>query len=249
MFNRPTSWRTRASAFTTKTFSNDSKKCGACRETIVEGIGCSNAVAGIHTAFCWKCWAGEDSYSCSTCACEVPDNHVVFCEGCGGIEHAGCTCDMSVIHEDNWHCSFCNTKTSISTAEMEAAVSLHQATHTININNLRNELDISQKERLKMDELYKDNKGKVLALVSDNKTLSKAKKILETKTLELFQKNKQWRHKAADLQIQHTEMAETLSKALKKRKRDANTACLVVSQTLHALEEASKRMRTLVNKK
>ena len=242
MFNQPTSWRTRASAFTTKTFSNDSKKCGACRETIVEGIGCSNSVAGVNTYFCWACWAGEDSYSCSTCGCEVPDNHVVFCECCGGIEHAGCTCDMSVIHDDNWHCSFCKTKTSITNAEMEAVVSLHQVQHTIKNNKLLDELNTCQKECSEM-------KAKIVTLTTNQKNITKAKKKLETKALELFNKNKNLRYKSVEFQARHVEMAETISKMLKKRKRESNTTLMLASQTLNALEEASKRMRYLVNNK
>ena len=115
MFSLPASWRRRSNSLRTTVLSELFIPCGACSKTVDEGIECVNAVGGIRTAFCWKCWSNTDLHDCCACNSKVDDKHVVICDGCGVFEHVGCTCDEAVLEEAAWYCTYCVSKQTQTT--------------------------------------------------------------------------------------------------------------------------------------
>lgn len=103
----PSTWRTPGSALHTKLLPNASLKCGACKETSENAfVCCHNDISGLTIDFCFDCWA-DATYYCRTCRKTPSNAHVVICDGCGVFEHAGCTCDASVVDQDTWFCRNC----------------------------------------------------------------------------------------------------------------------------------------------
>lgn len=253
MFSSPMTWRTRASGLSTKTFAKGQQKCAACSETCKEGIKCSNAVAGVKTVFCWGCWAGDDQYNCKTCGCDVDDSLVVYCEGCGIPEHAGCSCDASVVHQDDWLCCFCTPEASnnapkVISAEMEAILSLQEFVRQNSIGKLQDDLVLANKNNTSLAKTIRKRDSAIQALISDTKIQSSVIKKHETKLLDLFEKNKQLRYNNTRMRLQNSELTETLSKTIKKRKRDVDTTNTETLNAIGQLNEVVKRMRFLVKK-
>lgn len=252
MISSPQTWRIRGSSLTTKTFSNDTRNCSACEQECKEGVGCINKVSNVQTAFCWSCWAGDDKYNCKTCGCDVDDSLVVYCEGCGIPEHAGCTCNASVIKQDNWMCCFCTSKpTKLKNGgemseEMKAILTLQKLVRQNNIEKLQKELKETNKKNVDMQITLKRRDSAIQALISDTQTQSTVIKRHEKKLLELFEKNKQLSYKYSRLQLHNKEMEQTLCHAIKKRKREVDISNTATLSAISQLSQVIKRMRTQV---
>ena len=133
-------------------------------------------------------------------------------------------------------------------AEMEAILSLQELVRQNNIGKLQNELEESNKNNATMTITLKKRDSAIQTLISDTKIQSSVIKKHETKLLDLFEKNKQLRFKNTRLQLHNTEMAETLSTNIKKRKRDTDTTNTETLKVIKNLNDIAKRMRFLLKK-
>lgn len=141
MFSLPASWRRRSNSLRTTFKTELFIPCGACSKTVGEGIECVNAISGIRTAFCWKCWSNTDPHNCGACNSQVEDKHVVICDGCGIFEHVGCTCDTAARNEEAWYCTYCVSKQTQTTvtdrvSELEKVVILNGSNGESVVNQL-----------------------------------------------------------------------------------------------------------------
>lgn len=309
----PSTWRTPGSALHTKLVAKASLKCGACKQTGENAfVCCANDITGLCVDFCFDCWA-DAPYYCRTCR-KTPSNvHVVICDGCGVFEHAGCTCDASVVDQDTWFCHNCTrgdcddlkVRLDLMTdraKEMEACWSLEklqQQRLQQNIANMRenvrqaretSKLATDAQKRLKKttetlvlvrNELQKTKgrltyrSGRVEHQKKQVDTLTVFKKQSEALTstlqkerdtyknkalalennqgaitkraLELYKTNKQLRSTNALLRSEKLDMQHSLADVLKKRKREDRGAKIAASESLHLMEEMSKRMKFIVN--